>query len=141
MTYIFRLVTGAVIAVTAPAWAQQNVIVSAQDCAWLARHVADADVAYQPGVDVQGRPVVSADLPGSPATARIATFEIPIELPVSQLLRPNTSRQLKDSDLVAGTLTIDSQSGRVFLDGQEISDLGNHAIAHECAKRARQKGQ
>jgi hypothetical protein len=139
MTYIFRLSLGAALALAEPAWAQQTIIVSARDCAELARHVADDDVSYQPGVDVQGRAVVAADLPGSPAPSRITTFAIPIELPVSRFLGPNASRQLQDSDIIAGYVTIDSQTGHVLLDGQEISDSGHHAIAAECAKRKKNR--
>ena len=42
----------------------ETLVVSRQDCQRLVRHVPAADVAYQPGVDVQGRPVAPADLGG-----------------------------------------------------------------------------
>ena len=51
--------------VTVPA-AAATVIITKADCAALVRHVAEPGVAYEPGVDVNGRPVVSADLGDRP---------------------------------------------------------------------------
>ncbi|MGF1610591.1 MAG: hypothetical protein ACFCUQ_14410 [Kiloniellales bacterium] len=53
-----------------PAWAGSataefmTVVITRQDCARLVKHLPDADVAYQPGQDVYGRPVAPADLDG-----------------------------------------------------------------------------
>lgn len=41
-----------------------TVTVTREDCARLVPHVPDADVTYQPGVDVNGNPVAPADLDG-----------------------------------------------------------------------------
>ena len=38
------------------------ITVTADDCATIVAHTPSGDVAYQPGVDVDGNPVVSADL-------------------------------------------------------------------------------
>ncbi len=48
-----------------------RVTVTRQDCARLIRHTPSADVAYQPGVDVKGREVAPADLPGSGADLKV----------------------------------------------------------------------
>ena len=50
---------------TVPAGAA-TVIITKADCAALVRHVAEPGVAYEPGVDVNGRPVVPADLGDTP---------------------------------------------------------------------------
>ncbi len=50
------------IVVAAPLAAAETVTVTREDCARLVEHVASADVAYQPGVDVNGNAVASADL-------------------------------------------------------------------------------
>ena len=47
-----------------PALADDRVAVSRADCQRLVAHVPAADVAYKPGVDVHGKAVASADLPG-----------------------------------------------------------------------------
>ncbi len=41
-----------------------KVRITKKDCRRLVRHTASADVAYQPGVDVRGNPVVPADASG-----------------------------------------------------------------------------
>lgn len=48
------------------------VVVQERDCQLLQRHTPSADTAYQPGKDVQGRPVAPADL---------QTGAMPIQLP------------------------------------------------------------
>src|SRR3546814_8990549 len=44
---------------------ERRVVITAQDCSRLVEHSAAPDVAYRPGVDVRGRSVAPADLPGS----------------------------------------------------------------------------
>jgi hypothetical protein len=44
--------------------AAETVTVSRNDCSRLIHHVPSANVAYQPGVDVKGKKVAPADLPG-----------------------------------------------------------------------------
>ncbi|HIC81294.1 MAG TPA: hypothetical protein EYP07_10060, partial [Kiloniellaceae bacterium] len=69
-----------------PAWAEQPYLtITRADCQRLVRHLPAADVAYQPGVDVRGRPVAPADLgaaePGAaPPLALPQAVIIPIEV-------------------------------------------------------------
>ncbi|MCB9960447.1 MAG: hypothetical protein H6843_17780 [Rhodospirillaceae bacterium] len=59
----------AALALAAPAAGQSGpvhtVTVSREDCRNLVAHVPAPDAAYQPGVDVLGRPVAPADLNGT----------------------------------------------------------------------------
>src|SRR5690242_18946998 len=57
-----------------PAAAQESVpiIISANTCAAVTAPSDAPDVAYQPGVDVEGRSVSPADLPGSEESATLA---------------------------------------------------------------------
>ncbi len=53
----------AFLVVVSPLAAADTIVaVTQDDCARLVAHVASADVAYQPGVDVNGNAVASADL-------------------------------------------------------------------------------
>lgn len=49
-----------------------------EECRYIAQHMPSDDVAYKPGVDVHGQPVVSADINAVP-------FELPnvIEVPLT----------------------------------------------------------
>ena len=53
------------------------------DCSRLISHVPAPDVAYTPGVDVRGKPVVSAD--ADPAAAAFAKRVLPevLEIPIN----------------------------------------------------------
>jgi hypothetical protein len=59
------------------------ITITKTDCSRLVRHVPAADVAYQPGVDVRGRKVASADL--DPAAAALAAKMLPevLEIPIT----------------------------------------------------------
>src|SRR5690606_14696963 len=48
------------------------------DCRLLVKHVPSPDVAYRPGVDVNGDPVAPADLDGGYRVALPGTVRIPI---------------------------------------------------------------
>ncbi len=72
--------------------AQQNAVggsgplvitITKTDCSRLIQHQASADVAYKPGVDVRGKPVVSAD--ADPGRAEFAKKIVPevMEFPVT----------------------------------------------------------
>ncbi len=74
-----------------PAGAQQAVggtapmviTITKMDCSRLIQHTPAPDVAYKPGVDVRGRPVVSAD--ADPAQAEFAKKILPdvLEIPIT----------------------------------------------------------
>lgn len=69
---IAKALASCLLLVAATASAEEvTVTVTRQDCARLVRHMPSADVAYQPGVDVKGRKVAPADLPGSGADLKI----------------------------------------------------------------------
>ncbi len=48
---------------SAPVWAQETL---PPECRMIVNHVPDADVSYQEGVDVRGKPVAPADLNANP---------------------------------------------------------------------------
>ncbi|WP_255542570.1 hypothetical protein [Azospirillum sp. INR13] len=62
-----------------PDAARERPVIDLSLCQRLTRHVPAADVEYRPGVDVNGRPVVPADLPGTAG----AQPPVPIDLPLS----------------------------------------------------------
>lgn len=65
----------------AGAGAPDTVVIDHAACRALVRHEPAADAAYQPGVDVHGRPVVEADLNAAPIRPpETVTFHITVDV-------------------------------------------------------------
>ncbi len=105
-------------------------------CQALVKHVPDADVEYRPGVDVHGKPVIPADLPGSndfliqqpitiPLTADLLSF---LNLPAATFPFNTMGR----TDIQLGTLTVDGD--KVLYNGKPLSDEQQDNLAVLCMK-------
>lgn len=104
-------------------------------CRALVKHTPDADVAYQPGVDVNGKPVAPADLPGQPQMKLPDKIQIPLTLNLAKTLNLNTSsypyNQLgTGTEAQLGMLTVEGD--RVTFNGQPISDDQQDRLAVLC---------
>ncbi|NFV79934.1 hypothetical protein [Magnetospirillum aberrantis] len=60
-----------------------RIVITKTDCSRLIRHVPAPDVAYKPGVDVHGRAVAPADMPGSGADAIPGLLPDVLEFPIT----------------------------------------------------------
>lgn len=111
-----------------------EVRIAPKDCQRLVQHRPAADVAYKPGVDVHGRSVASADLPGQ---ARITgPNEIAINLTVDVLQQygvPADSLLSPSGEASVGTVKYDIAAGRLTYNGQPLSDPEQDALAAACA--------
>lgn len=109
--------------------------ISESSCQFLADHMAHSNVAYQPGVSVNGTPVVSADVSGSLTALATEHFLSPIyEFDV--VFSPLSDRpSLEQSEFVATTVTFDPVLGEVTLNGESRIWLHRAALAKACAKR------
>ncbi len=117
--------------------AQGRVILTPEYCAQLPEAQMAPGVAYQSGVDVNGRPVVPADLPGSNASAG---------LPIGTNILVDPSRRpgggaipgqpgLRQESYV-GTVTLDPQ-GRALMNGRPLDAPPPGSIAALCAELMR----
>jgi hypothetical protein len=102
------------------------------------RHRPAPDVEYIPGVDVRGRAVAPADLPGSAGANRqtLERFEIPVTLDFAQRMgfsggRVGTSGKLPGNAEV-GRLVIDG--GRVTFNGAQVGGGSEAALAAACGR-------
>lgn len=113
----------------------QIIDISETSCQFLADHMTRPDVAYQPGVSVNGTPIVSANVEGSLTELTTAQFLSPI-FEFDVVFSPMRSRpSLERTELVVTTVSFDSARGDVTLNGESRIWLHRAALAKACAKR------
>lgn len=110
-----------------------TITVSATDCQRLVRHQPSADVAYKPGVDVNGKPVAPADLPGSVTikTPTEITFDITYDLLASYGVSGDTALA-PEGEASVGTVKYDMLSGALSFNGERLDDAEMAALADLC---------
>ncbi|WP_299399353.1 hypothetical protein [Pelagibius sp.] len=123
-----------------PAWAEQPYLtITRADCQRLVRHVPAADVAYQPGVDVRGRPVAPADLgaaePGAaPPLALPQAVVIPIEVDLFDRFGIPAGGVNFEADAFIGEVTVDLATGEAFFNGQPLQSEAEAELAARCQR-------
>lgn len=140
---ITRLVFVAVL-LAGPAVAAETLTISTADCRRLATHSPSADVTYKGGVDVRGKPVVPADLPGGSTLEIPDLIEIPITVDTAQRLGRGApgdvlgSRRGLEGKAALGTLTI--KGNDLFWNGQRIQSQDEVFMAEACRSSLRARG-
>ncbi len=109
-----KLLFFALMVFATPAWADDL----PPECRMLPEHKAQADVAYQPGVDVNGKHVVPADINAAPIAAPEKVV-MPLTIEMAQLLQNNNVQGL-NLESTLGFIEIE-QNGRVLYDGKDIT--------------------
>jgi len=104
-------------------------------CQQLVKHTPDADVAYQPGVDVHGNPVTPADAPGSQQMQLPREIKFPVTITIAKAINLNTNaypfNQLgQGTEAALGTLSVEGD--QVFFNGQTLSDQQQDNLAVLC---------
>lgn len=97
------------------------------DCNWLVRHVPADDVAYKPGVDVNGNKVVPADLNGS------YSFEMPKTVTATVSRRLLGHENLRQETPFA-EVEIDLTTGEVKINGQGLTNDETKDLIAFCQK-------
>lgn len=116
-----------------PVQAQTTVQITEADCSRLVTHVASSDVAYQPGVDVNGNAVAPADLNAQPQIRVPDVISIPVTIDLATNLGINTPFLARPT---VGEVTVTSD-GRVSFNGQPIGDDAQHELAKRCQQVGR----
>jgi len=136
----FVLIAGLAMMAT-PAAAQQATV-SDRDCRQLVEHSASAGVAYQPGVDVRGRPVASADLPSSGAQIQPPqSFTIDLKTSLAGKYGIPSNSPLLDPSVEIGKITVEDSGRRVLYNGQPLGGSEQSALADLCKQRQAQPAQ
>lgn len=105
--------------------------VSREDCRRLLRHEPRADVEYKPGVDVRGKPVAPADVPGSPAIELPKTITIPIGIDLEERYGLGAGGRYT-GEATIGTVSV--RKGRVYWNKQLLGDAEQARIAEACRR-------
>jgi len=113
----------------------EAVVVSQADCRLLERHVPAADVAYRPGVDVRGKPVVPADASPQGQVPTPQQVAIDVSLPL-RTFAPRQPGRLGEAEVQVGQVTVDLATNQVAFNGQPLTDPERAQFAAAC--RARQ---
>jgi hypothetical protein len=114
------------------------VYVTRQDCHQLVAHHPAPDVNYQPGVDVHGRPVAPADLPGS-QNLKILPDRVTFDLKVNPLaygsrLSTSAGDKFANTAMPIARIEVDLLSGAVKVNGQPLDSEQTRIVTDACRK-------
>jgi hypothetical protein len=125
----------ACLSATAAAQPVTVVTVIGDECLNATRHVPDADVAYQPDVDVDGETVAPADLTGTPRIAIPDSFTIPITVDLERRFGIPPVSGLYKAEPNIGTVIF--RDGEAWFNGQRLSQDDEAAVIAACHEAAR----
>ena len=141
MTYIrFALIAlGCLISLSATnVYADETrIVISDKDCKRLLLKQASKSADYVPGVDVKGRKVKSADLPGSNKIAIPDELSFDISPKIYQMLGTTPPTGLEDTAVKVGTVTV-KKSGGIYFNGKRLNSRTRKELTKLC-KQMRDK--
>lgn len=132
-----RIIASIFLILIAGGWtvpASAEVAISRRDCDRLVRHEPGPDVAYQPGIDVHGRPVVPADLGGGVQLELPDVIYIPIEVLIQDKYGIPANSVLYEAKAQVGVVTV--RGNQVYYEDQLLTDPETAALEAACRDRA-----
>ncbi len=124
----------AILSVFTVAAGAATVIITKADCAALVRHVAEPGVAYEPGVDVNGRPVVPADLGDGPEIKLPEEIVIAITVDIDKRFGIPQTPDVFRPEATIGTVIV-KPDGRAYFNGGPLTSEENRALAAACQEQ------
>ena len=114
----------------------QTLYVTRQDCRQLVAHHPDPGVEYKPGVDVRGKYVAPADLPGQ------NNFALPDKVEFDLRLNPLAyapssgapAGAFQNTGANIGHVEIDLASGQAKLNGHTLDNEQTSIVTEACRK-------
>lgn len=117
------------------ALAQATVKITEADCTTLVKHIAAADVAYRPGVDVHGNAVAPADLDARPAIEAPEVIEFDLTQDLVETLGLSANYV---AEPVIGKVKV-NRDGRVTFNEQPLTSEAQHELAKKCQRIVKQR--
>jgi hypothetical protein len=112
-------------------WAQPlTITVVGDECTEATRHVPDADVAYEPDVDVDGEPVTPADVNGGLRVTIPDSFTIPITVDLARRFGIPAVPDLYKAEPNIGTVVF--RDGEAWFNGQRLTADDEAALIAAC---------
>ncbi len=117
----------------------QTITVSSQACAAVAHQNDAPGVAYQPGVDVKGKAVAPADLPGSDNATlndRLANNPVKITVDLQRRFGIPADANLFQGRSQVGYVTV--KDGKAYLDGIPLDSTEQGLLSAACRDQMKQ---
>ena len=105
-------------------------MITREDCRRLVRLTDDPEVAFQPGVDVHGRPVAPADLRTGSALQLPTSFPVLITVDVLQDFGLAGPQAGLAGEAVLGTLLVDGDE--LYFNGRPLDPPGRAFVERAC---------
>ncbi|MCE2510088.1 MAG: hypothetical protein J4G10_03810 [Alphaproteobacteria bacterium] len=115
----------------------ETVTVSRTDCLKITKHVPAADVEYQPGVDVHGRPVAPADVEGSSSVKVPENFTIDITVELDARFGMPATPDFYKPEANIGVVTVEGD--QAYFNGQPLATESVNELAEICRKLTKTK--
>lgn len=113
--------------------ASAEIAISRRDCERLVHHQPAPDVAYQPGVDVHGRPVAPAGLGGGSQIELPDVIYIPVEVLIQDKYGIPANSVLYDATALVGVVSV--RGNRVYFEDKLLIDPEIAALEEACRDR------
>lgn len=121
--------------------AERIILITPSNCLLLSQHVPDADVEYQPGLDVRGNKIAPADLQNNNGLALGAngySFYM-----THDALRENSIADqyglgdAQEGKIILGQVTV--KNGDVLWNGRSLKEADRNRVYMLCEEQAREK--
>jgi len=122
----------ALIGLSSAAANSATVTVTRESCNQVVAYQPSADVAYKPGVDVNGNKVASANYDNGPQIAVPKEILIPIEIDLQQRAGNSTTDRKYDSNAQIGVVSY--RDGQVFYNGKPLQGENETRVAAACKR-------
>ena len=122
----------AIVACTTARAAERTIAIARSDCELAVRYVAPPGVAYQPGVDVNGRPVAPADVDSDHRLKLRDSIPVIISDDLRKQFGLPDDSPLFDANAYLGIVELRLSDRRLTFNGVELSDREADALAAMC---------
>jgi hypothetical protein len=123
---------GALIGLSSVAANSATITVTRESCNRVVAYQPSPDVAYQPGVDVNGNEVASANYDNGPQIVVPKEIVIPIEVDLQQRAGRSTTDRKYDSNAQIGVVSY--RDGKVFYNGKPLQGENQTKVAAACKR-------